>query len=79
MSKTSILCLNRWLGHILHLSPSSQFSGGDEANSFPVAGAEVDIVTSEGDHDLGSSKLKIKNIVNFGWDHKYSHGQVGES
>ena len=35
-------------------------------------------MTSEGDHDLGSSKLKIKNIVNFGWDHKYSHGQVRE-
>ena len=26
---------------------------------------------------MGSSKLKIKNIVNFSWEHKYSHGEVG--
>lgn len=39
-----------------------QFSGGDETNSFPVSGSEVTMVTSGGDHDLGSSKLKIKNI-----------------
>ena len=25
---------------------------------------------------MGSSKLKIKNIVNFSWEHKYSHGEV---
>ena len=29
--------------------------------------SEVNIVTSEADHDVGSSMLKIKNIVNFGW------------
>ena len=28
---------------------------------------------------MGSSKLKIKNIVNFSWEHKYSHGEVGGS
>eukprot|EP00092_Neocalanus_flemingeri_P016098 GFUD01017425.1.p1 GENE.GFUD01017425.1~~GFUD01017425.1.p1 ORF type:complete len:131 (-),score=21.55 GFUD01017425.1:206-598(-) len=48
-----------------------QFNGSDETNCFPVKGSEVNIVTSEGDHDVGSSKLKIKNIVNFGWEHKY--------
>ena len=35
------------------------------------------IISSEGDHEMGSSKLKIKNIVNFSWEHKYSHGEVG--
>jgi len=53
-----------------------QFSGGDETNSFPVSGSEVTVVTSGGDHDLGSSKLKIKNIVNFSWDLRWQHGQV---
>jgi len=53
-----------------------QFSGDDETNSFPVSGSEVTMVTSGGDHDLGSSKLKIKNIVNFSWDHRWQHGQV---
>jgi hypothetical protein len=51
-------------------SCSSQFNGGDETNSFPVKGAEVRIVESRGDHQSGSSKLHIKNIVNFGWEHK---------
>ena len=33
--------------------------------------AKVNIVTSEGNNDVGSSMLKIKNIVNFGREHKY--------
>ena len=37
---------------------------------------QVSIISSEGDHEMGSSKLKIKNIVNFSWEHKYSHGEV---
>ena len=53
-----------------------QFTGSDETNCFPVKGSEVNIVTSEGDHDVGSSMLKIKNIVNFGWEHKYYPGQL---
>ena len=44
-----------------------QFNGSDETNCFPVKGSEVNIVTSEGDHDVGSSMLKIKNIVDFRW------------
>jgi hypothetical protein len=48
----------------------SQFNGGDETNSFPVKGSEVRIVESLGDHTIGSSKLHMKNVVNFGWEHK---------
>ena len=33
-------------------------------------------MTSEGNHDVGSSMLKIKNIGNFGWEHKYYPGQL---
>lgn len=25
---------------------------------------------------MGSSKLQISNVVNFGWDFQYSHGQL---
>ena len=53
-----------------------QFRGDDETNCFPVAGKEVTIVTSDADHALGSAKLQIKNIVNYGWEHKYYPGQV---
>ena len=53
-----------------------QFRGDDETNCFPVSGKEVTIVTSDADHALGSAKLQIKNIVNYGWEHKYYPGQV---
>ena len=36
----------------------------------------MNIVTSEGNHDVGSSMLKIKNIVNFGREHKYYPEQL---
>ena len=48
-----------------------QFSGQDETISFPVKGTEVTIIGSSGDHQVGSSKLHMKNIVNYVWDHKY--------
>lgn len=34
------------------------------------------IIPSSGDHDLGSSKLQISNVVNFGWEFQYCHGQL---
>lgn len=53
-----------------------QFSGDDDTNCFPVSGKDVSIVTSDADHDVGSAKLKIKNIVNYGWEHKFYPGEV---
>ena len=41
-----------------------------------MKGSEVNIVTSKGNHDGVSSMLKIKNIVNFGWEHKCYPGQL---
>jgi enhancer of mRNA-decapping protein 4 len=41
-----------------------------------VKESEVNIVTNEGDHDVGSSMLKIKKIVNLWWEHKYYPGQL---
>ena len=48
------------------------FSGvlGQGVDSFPVKGADVTILPSPGDHEVGSSKLRITNVVNFGWEHR---------
>lgn len=38
---------------------------------------QVNIVPySSGDHDRGSSRLKLKDLVNFGWSHTYHPGQM---
>lgn len=34
------------------------------------------IIPSPGDHDHGSSKVKLKNIVDFTWDHLLYTGQL---
>ena len=31
---------------------------------------------SSGNHDRGSANLKLKNLVNFGWQHAYHPGQL---
>ena len=51
-----------------------QFSGS--IDSFPIGGDEVVVIPSSGDHEMGSSKLQISNIVNFGWEFQYSYGQL---
>ena len=37
---------------------------------------QVRILPSPGDHEVGSSKLKISNIVDYGWEHKYYPGHL---
>ena len=45
-------------------------------NEFYVVKLQVNIVPSCGDHEMGSSKLQTSNIVNYGWDFQYCHGQL---
>lgn len=52
-----------------------RFNGGT-IDTFPVKGEKVTILPSPGDHEVGSSKLKITNIVNYGWEHKFHPGQL---
>ena len=59
---------------IIFSSLQIQFNG--IIDSFPVKGETITILPSPGDHDVGSSKLKITNIVNFGWEYKYYPGQL---
>jgi len=52
-----------------------QFNG--VVDSFPVATAEVNVVPhSAGDHDRGSSRLRLRSLVNFAWPHAWSYGQT---
>ena len=41
-----------------------------------LIGKDITVVSSDADHDVGSAKLHIKNIVNYTWEHKYHPGQV---
>ena len=50
-----------------------QSNGSNETNCLPVKGSDVNIVTSDGEPDVESYMLKIKNIVN---GYKYFPGQL---
>lgn len=49
---------------------------GDEHNTFETDGASVMVVGSVGSHDHGSSKIKLKNIVDYKWEVKNYVGRL---
>lgn len=49
---------------------------GDEQNAFETDGASVVVVGSAGSHDHGSSKIKLKNIVDYKWEVKNYVGRL---
>lgn len=49
---------------------------GDEQNAFETDGASVVVVGSVGSHDHGSSKIKLKNIVDYKWEVKNYVGRL---
>ena len=54
---------------------TTAFNG--EIDSFPLKGEHVTLVPfSKGDHELGSSKLKLDNVVNYAWTRGYFEGQL---
>ncbi|KAL7302340.1 hypothetical protein TKK_0005001 [Trichogramma kaykai] len=53
-----------------------KFSGSSEQQTVEISQADVKIIPSPGDHNHGSSKVKLKNIVDFTWEHKYHAGQL---
>lgn len=53
-----------------------QFNGQEDQHSVELCSTDVTIVPSPGDHDHGSSKVKLKNIVDFQWDHHLYTGQL---
>lgn len=48
----------------------------DEPTCFLSGKNKTTIHASEGSHVEGSSKLKLKNFVNFNWDVNYYRGQL---
>lgn len=53
-----------------------EFSGQEDQHSVELCSTNVTIIPSPGDHDHGSSKVKLKNIVDFTWDHHLYTGQL---
>lgn len=41
-----------------------------------VCGENVTIIPSSGKHTVGSSKVKLKNLVDYSWEHKFYPGQI---
>lgn len=53
----------------------STFGGGEES-TYETNGASVVVVGSSGSHDHGSSKIKLKNIVDYKWEVKNYVGRL---
>ncbi|EZA49038.1 Enhancer of mRNA-decapping protein [Ooceraea biroi] len=60
----------------LHYQQTVEFNGHEDQYSVELCSKNVTIVPSPGDHDHGSSKVKLKNIVDFTWDHHLYTGQL---
>ncbi|KAL0109971.1 hypothetical protein PUN28_013544 [Cardiocondyla obscurior] len=60
----------------LHYQQTVEFSGREDQHSVELCSTNVTIISSPGDHDHGSSKVKLKNIVDFTWDHHLYTGQL---
>ncbi|XP_029669673.1 enhancer of mRNA-decapping protein 4 [Formica exsecta] len=60
----------------LHYQQTVEFNGREDQHSVELCSTNVTIIPSPGDHDHGSSKVKLKNIVDFTWDHHLYTGQL---
>lgn len=53
-----------------------RFVGNDEESTYLVQENCTTVFSSPGSHNKGSSKLTLKNFVNFNWDECYYRGQL---
>ncbi|XP_048508923.1 enhancer of mRNA-decapping protein 4 isoform X4 [Athalia rosae] len=53
-----------------------EFNGHEDQHSVELFSTDVTIVPSPGGHDHGSSKVKLKNIVDFTWELRFYTGQL---
>ncbi|XP_046413774.1 enhancer of mRNA-decapping protein 4 [Neodiprion fabricii] len=53
-----------------------EFNGQEDQHSVELFSTDVTIVPSPGGHDHGSSKVKLKNIVDFTWELRFYTGQL---
>jgi enhancer of mRNA-decapping protein 4 len=54
----------------------SKFTANEEANSAELFSRDVTIIPSSGEHETGSSKIKVKNVVDFSWEFRFYPGQL---
>ncbi|XP_037297745.1 enhancer of mRNA-decapping protein 4 isoform X2 [Manduca sexta] len=52
------------------------FSEGDGVCNAEVFSSYVTVTTNAGNHDHGSSKVKLKNLVDYNWEPKFYSGQL---
>ncbi|CAK1603588.1 unnamed protein product [Parnassius mnemosyne] len=52
------------------------FSEGDGVCSSEVYASDVIVTTNAGSHNHGSSKVKLKNLVDYNWEPKFYPGQL---
>ncbi|KAJ0181557.1 hypothetical protein K1T71_002279 [Dendrolimus kikuchii] len=52
------------------------FSEGDGVCSAEIYASNVVVSTNAGSHDHGSSKVKLKNLVDYNWEPKFYPGQL---
>ncbi|XP_053604958.1 enhancer of mRNA-decapping protein 4-like [Plodia interpunctella] len=52
------------------------FSEGDGVCSAEVFATDVVVTTNAGNHNHGSSKVKLRNLVDYNWEPKFYHGQL---
>ncbi|XP_014468232.1 PREDICTED: enhancer of mRNA-decapping protein 4 isoform X2 [Dinoponera quadriceps] len=60
----------------LNFQQTVEFTGQEDQYSVELCSTNVTIVPSPGGHDHGSSKVKLKNIVDFTWEHHLYTGQL---
>ncbi|XP_026469529.1 enhancer of mRNA-decapping protein 4 homolog, partial [Ctenocephalides felis] len=52
------------------------FDGTEENHFYEITSDDVEIISSSGKHELGCSKVTLKNTVDFNWEHKLYLGHV---
>lgn len=55
---------------------SRVFKGGDKLHSYETNAESAIVYGSTGKHDHGSSKIKLKNIVDYKWEVKNYMGRL---
>ncbi|XP_063993435.1 enhancer of mRNA-decapping protein 4 [Diachasmimorpha longicaudata] len=53
-----------------------EFHGSEDQHSVEIYSSDVTVIPSPGGHDHGSSKIKLKNIVDFTWEPHFYTGQL---
>lgn len=61
---------------IYNFKSSRAFAEGDGMSCIEVYSSDVVVTINTGNHDHGSSKVKLKNLVDYNWEPKFYPGQL---